>query len=92
LASLPPATGHGPDQHAIGQQFVQPADESVEGGTLGVGHGGDEVIARRVHEDPFAHAPILPSRQPVMRRQRRSRPPAPAGIARTDSKAGRQTA
>ena len=53
-------TGH--DQHAIGQQRAQPGGMSVEGRALGAGHGGDEVIARRVQEqDPFAHTPILPS-------------------------------
>jgi hypothetical protein len=38
------------DQHAIGRQRAQLGGMSVEGGTLGVGHGGDEVIARRVQE------------------------------------------
>jgi hypothetical protein len=64
-------TGH--DQHAIGQQRAQPGGMSVEGRELGAGHGGDEVIARRVHEqDPFAHTPILPSQQPATRGQARS--------------------
>jgi hypothetical protein len=72
------------DQHAIGRQRAQLGGMSVEGGTLGVGHGGYEVIARRVQEkkDPFAHTPILPSQQPAMRGHGRSR-------ARTDGKAGR---
>src|SRR5215470_504638 len=44
---------------------------SVEGRPLGVGHGGDEVIARRVHEKyPFAHMTILPSQQSVAARPR----------------------
>jgi len=39
---------------------------SIEGGALGGGHGRHEVIAWRVHEeDPFAHPPILSSRQPA---------------------------